>query len=222
MSTPNFTLKSALLWTGLYFCVILCYTSADILLWRTLPGPYSHLCNLLTIFLCSLWFLYRMAAKTGAPFRPLEPISLKNLTMAMACSLFFYLALDLGLDLLLANLFPTSETNYQAVIAALASAPAASFVRVCLLAPFVEEHLMRGLILKGLHRSIGPAGALLLSSLLFALLHFNMVQTLSALICGLVLGVLYLKTRSVTACILAHAGYNMISYFVVLLPFFQG
>ncbi len=44
-------------------------------------------------------------------------------------------------------------------------------------------------------------------------MHFNMVQTLSAMICGLILGLLYLQTDSVICCIAAHAGYNMISYF---------
>ena len=53
---------------------------------------------------------------------------------------------------------------------------------------------------------------LAISSAVLALLHFNMVQTLFALICSIVLGLIYLRIGSVVCCITAHAGYNMISY----------
>lgn len=76
---------------------------------------------------------------------------------------------------------------------------------------------MRGFLLGGLSASCGKAAALIVSSALFALLHFNMVQTISALICGFILGLLYLKTDSVISCAAAHAGYNMISYFTAIL-----
>ena len=87
-----------------------------------------------------------------------------------------------------------------------------------LLAPFMEELLMRGFLLGGLSVSYGSVTALLISSAAFALLHFNMVQTLSALICGVVLGLLYMGTGSVLCCVAAHAGYNMISYLTTVLP----
>ncbi len=77
---------------------------------------------------------------------------------------------------------------------------------------------MRGFLLGGLTVNYGKAAALALSSAVFALLHFNMVQTLSALICGVVLGLIYLQTGSVACCIAAHAGYNMISFFTMILP----
>lgn len=81
-----------------------------------------------------------------------------------------------------------------------------------------EELLTRSFLLGGLLDGYGPAAALLVSSLVFALLHFNMVQTLSALVCGLALGTLYLKTGSVFCCILAHSGYNVVSYLAMLQP----
>ncbi|MBU5312817.1 CPBP family intramembrane metalloprotease [Tissierella carlieri] len=71
-----------------------------------------------------------------------------------------------------------------------------SFLRVCLI-PTVEEILIRGYVLGELSNKYGIILALLVSSILFALLHFNMVQTLSALICGLILGILYIYTGSI-------------------------
>ena len=75
---------------------------------------------------------------------------------------------------------------------------------------------MRGFLLDGLRDGYGPTAALLISAVVFALLHFNAVQTLSALVCGIALGVLYLHTESILCCILAHSGYNVVSYFVML------
>ena len=85
-----------------------------------------------------------------------------------------------------------------------------------MIAPIVEETLTRGFLLGGLREGYGAAGALLISSLVFALLHFNMVQTLSALVCALALGMLYLRTGSLLCCILAHCGYNTVSCIVLL------
>ena len=93
--------------------------------------------------------------------------------------------------------------------------PVPAFIHVCLLAPVTEEILMRGFALNGLKRTYGSGTALLVSSLLFALLHFNMVQTLSAFICGLILGILYLRTGSLLCCMLAHGGYNLISFLLL-------
>ena len=121
-------------------------------------------------------------------------------------------------DPLLERAFPKSEAAYQEALERLARSPAASLLRVCLLAPVVEEILMRGFVLDGLRGSCGAAAALLVSSLMFAVLHFNMVQTLSALVCGLGLGLLYLKTGSVFCCILAHGGYNLLSWLAEILP----
>ena len=79
---------------------------------------------------------------------------------------------------------------------------------------------MRGFLLSGLALKYGKVIALFVSSMLFAVLHFNMVQTLSALICGIVLGLLYLHTGSIFCCILTHVGYNLISYVTIILPLY--
>lgn len=75
---------------------------------------------------------------------------------------------------------------------------------------------MRGVVLGGLKNSYGTVTALLISAMLFACLHFNMVQTLSAFVCGIVLGLLYIKTSSIFCCMIAHGGYNLISYIMMV------
>ncbi len=119
----------------------------------------------------------------------------------------------LGFVLLLDRLFPQSSQGYEESLSGLRAHPVTGMLRVCLLAPAMEELLTRGILLGGLREAWGWPLALAVSAGVFALLHFNLVQTLSALVCGLVLGLLYLCTGSLLCCFLAHAAYNLISMF---------
>jgi len=219
MDTANsITIARAFLWTGAYFCLMLLYTAINELVWRNLGGGLSAWLNIATIALLSAAFIWLMASKYPFIIEGLTKVTPSGLLMALACAVMFYFLLDRLLDPILERAFKLSEEIYVASIASLSKTPAASFIRVCLLAPAVEEILMRGFVLGGLKDSTGGGLALLLSSLLFAVLHFNMVQTLSALVCGIALGLLYLRTGSLPCCMLAHCGYNAISFFTVIMP----
>ena len=216
MEQNPLSVPSAVLWTGAYLGVMLIYTGLDVAVWRKWFPGRSEWIGLAAAAACSAGFLWLVQRRR--PVDVFSGVTPTGLLLAAACSLLFFLLLDCCLDPLLERAFPRSETAYQEALEHLARAPAASLLRICLLAPVVEEILMRGLVLGGLRDSCGVLGALLLSSLLFAILHFNMVQTLSAFICGLILGSLYLQTGSVFCCILAHCGYNLISYLAEILP----
>lgn len=139
-----------------------------------------------------------------------------DLLLALGCAAGLYLALDKGLDPLLDRLFPQSGAAYEEAAAALTARPWLGLLRVGIIAPVVEEGLMRGLLLKWLKGFLPWPLALILSAGVFALLHFNLTQGLSALVCGLALGALYLYTGSLFCCILAHAAYNFVSYLALL------
>lgn len=205
------SIGKALLWTGAYFLLMLAYTFLDVVLWRKFRPSFAAALNTGSIAVFSLAFVF-ILQKAGYPIAMFDNFSMKCLLLSLVCAAGFYLVFDMGIDPLLEKIFPQSEAGYQESVARVAAAPAAGFVRTCLLAPLVEEILMRGFVLRGLMPSYGLLTALLLSSALFALLHFNMVQTLSALLCGLVLGLLYLYTGSLLCCVLAHAGYNAVSF----------
>ena len=83
------------------------------------------------------------------------------------------------------------------------------------IAPVTEEVLFRGLILRGLLGRWKPWAAVLISALLFAIMHFNPAQAPVALVLGLVLGWLYVRTRSLGLCMIGHALNNASAY----LPF---
>lgn len=76
-------------------------------------------------------------------------------------------------------------------------------------APVLEEMLFRGILLPGLARNYGPTKAILQTSLLFGIIHFNPSQALSAFLIGLFLGWVYVRTQSLWACILVHATNNI-------------
>ncbi|MDE5819339.1 MAG: CPBP family intramembrane metalloprotease [Lachnospiraceae bacterium] len=215
MSEFSISIGSSLLWVGLYFIFMVFYTFLDIAVWRKLFPKYSDLANLIAVTFCICGFLI-LLGKTGYQLRIFSHFSLPGFLLSVCCSVLLFLVLDRGLDRVFESLFPQSEKGYQETIQHLTDSPAASFIQVCLLAPMIEEILMRGFLLNGLVPRYGTAAALLLSSVLFAVLHFNMVQSLSAFLCGTVLGLLYLTTDSILCCIIAHSCYNLLSCAAIL------
>ncbi len=83
-------------------------------------------------------------------------------------------------------------------------AAAAIFIlNITVLAPFVEEIVFRGVIMNMLRR-FGDCLALLLSSILFAAVHMNLVQMPNAFIMGLVIGYFTLCTGSLWTGVFIH------------------
>ncbi|RDU23971.1 CPBP family intramembrane glutamic endopeptidase [Anaerosacchariphilus polymeriproducens] len=76
-------------------------------------------------------------------------------------------------------------------------------------APIVEEILFRGILYKRLKEYINPIAGIIISSLLFGIYHFNLVQFVYASLLGCILGYLMEKYKNIKVPILAHIGANM-------------
>ena len=76
----------------------------------------------------------------------------------------------------------------------------------------MEEILFRGIILEGLLHRYKPNAAIVFSSLLFSLAHFNPWQGLVTFFAGLFLGWIYTRTRSLVPCMLIHFVNNAQGY----------
>ncbi|MCH8063458.1 MAG: CPBP family intramembrane metalloprotease [Chloroflexi bacterium] len=76
--------------------------------------------------------------------------------------------------------------------------------------PFTEELFFRGFLLTILAPIIGPFRAVLVSSALFAGVHVSVSTLIPIFLIGLVLGWLYLRTRSLLQPYLAHAAWNLL------------
>lgn len=90
-----------------------------------------------------------------------------------------------------------------------------TFLTVGITGPILEEILFRGVILEGFLSRYKPGKAIFWSALLFGLFHMNPWQTIPAFFIGLVLGYIYLKTRSLLPVIFIHIVNNSFSYLTV-------
>ena len=84
------------------------------------------------------------------------------------------------------------------------------FISYAIIPALVEEILFRGTVCRSL-TVYGKGTAVVISALLFALMHTNIEQMLYTFVAGLFFGLLYVETKSVLAPILLHLVNNSIS-----------
>lgn len=83
---------------------------------------------------------------------------------------------------------------------------------IALLAPWVEELLFRGVILQRLNRGRkSPWRGIVISALVFGLIHVNPAQVFFAFLMGLVLGWITVQTHSLVPAIVGHVLNNSLS-----------
>ncbi len=103
-----------------------------------------------------------------------------------------------------------------------ATTPDAAFILVLLafvVTPAIcEELLCRGALLHAFLPRLGPTRAVLLSSLLFALLHLSFYRLLPTLLLGVLFAVITLRSGSVVPAMVAHALNNLSVVLVGHLP----
>ncbi|MCW5313793.1 CPBP family intramembrane metalloprotease [Nostoc sp. KVJ3] len=92
------------------------------------------------------------------------------------------------------------------------------FSTAAIAAPFFEEILFRGFLLPSLTRYLPVWGAILISSLLFAIAHLSLSEILPLTALGIVLGVVYTRSRNLLAPMLLHSLWNsgtLLSLFIL-------
>jgi len=91
-------------------------------------------------------------------------------------------------------------------------------ISVSVFAPFFEEWLCRGIILRGLLKKMKPGWAIVISALVFGLIHMNLRQAIPAFIIGAILGYVYYKTGSLKLTMLMHCVNNTMSVIISRIP----
>lgn len=91
------------------------------------------------------------------------------------------------------------------------------FLSTALVPALVEEFAMRGLVLGSL-RKYGDGFAVLVSSILFGLMHGNFEQMPFAFLVGLALGFIAVKTNSLLLAMAVHATNNFVSVIFDFMP----
>jgi uncharacterized protein len=88
---------------------------------------------------------------------------------------------------------------------------------VVVIAPIVEEIIFRGLILRGFLKHYSVRKSIIISALLFGIVHMNPWQFVSASFAGIILGWWYVKTDSILGPVFGHALNNGMSFIVGLI-----
>ncbi len=86
--------------------------------------------------------------------------------------------------------------------------PILLFAATVFIGPAAEEITFRGLVQRRARVWLTPGTAIVISALLFGLAHMNMIQLIYAFPLGLLLGLLYEKSGSLLAPVLAHMAVN--------------
>jgi uncharacterized protein len=82
------------------------------------------------------------------------------------------------------------------------------FSTAAIAAPLFEEFLFRGFLLPSLTRYLPVWGAIVASSLLFAVAHLSLSEVLPLTTLGMVLGIVYTRSRNLLAPMFLHSLWN--------------
>lgn len=168
---------------------------------------YSPVCILL-----SMWLGLKIAKGS---FSELVPFGKMKPLLWLACILFSFAFVFVGnvIGDIAAALSPNTAEN---LTAAMGSEPATlmelvlNVLYVAAIPALVEELAFRGIAL-GLLRKYGDGFAILISSLLFGLLHGNLIQIPFAFFVGVVLAYTVVRTGSIVPAIVIHFINNAMS-----------
>lgn len=83
-------------------------------------------------------------------------------------------------------------------------------------APLIEEFVYRGLLQRSLSVTVGASAGLLLTSILFSLIHFSPIEYPGLLVAGLVFGACVTLTGRLGPAIVTHAAFNAAGLVTVL------
>ncbi|MDM5153988.1 CPBP family glutamic-type intramembrane protease [Bacillus sp. DX1.1] len=138
-------------------------------------------------------------------------LSWKLIIIATAMGMFFAFGISFIQFYILAHLFPDFLIGMLSEDTIDMSSPYAlvfSFISACIFAPIMEEVIFRGFFLNRMTYKWGIKRAIIISSLIFGLGHFDVI---GAFLFGVIMCLLYIKTRNIWTNIAVHALNNFIA-----------
>ena len=186
-------------------------------------GWLGFLLTLLSpLFLCALFFIYSKSNRINyiselKPKTKLNPYVVLICFVVVAISLFMMSGVFNCFDYLFVSLGYKVSGEMVFEINSVHRLFLAIFSMAVMPAIF-EELIYRGIVLKGLLQKFKPQVAILISTLLFTLMHGSLDQTLFQFFLGYLLGFVAYKTQNITYSIMIHFLNNLT---VLLLTFFK-
>jgi len=93
-----------------------------------------------------------------------------------------------------------------------------TIIATVIMAPLTEELFLRGLVYTRMKKGMPVIAAMIISSILFGMLHVHWLWALYASVFGMLLAWTFERTKSLWACILLHFSYNGCSMLLSLIP----
>jgi uncharacterized protein len=161
-------------------------------------------------------FIKARKGLTFAQYLSLKPISLKTVLMSIGIPI----ALTIVIGVLSSYFLPPQQDDFMTEAYKNSIYPALFWIAVVVFGPAFEEIFFRGFVFIGLKESrIGAAGAVILTSLAWAVLHIQYEWTgiVSIFVLGIVMGVVRLKTGSLWSTLIMHMTWNLLATVAIVL-----
>lgn len=176
-------------------------------------GLFLSVSTFCTLIVCGLLILLAVKLKKNATLRHylgFKPVGLDAAKYWSAAVLVFILVFDslsliLGKPLIPEYMFRIYKSSEYSWLL---------WITLILAAPLIEELFFRGFLLQGLSGSfVGPIGAVVISSMLWAAMHvqYDLYFMSSIFVLGLLLGAARLKTGSLVLTLGLHATLNLVA-----------
>jgi membrane protease YdiL (CAAX protease family) len=110
--------------------------------------------------------------------------------------------------------------DQQKITEKVADLPISILVFAVIVAPISEELFFRAFLVKKISSIINPWAGILISSVLFGLVHFSygsIMEIAGAFVIGAILAVVFYKSKSITPCLSIHIFYNLLAILVMRL-----
>lgn len=166
--------------------------------------------SVVTIFV--VWSFYKRELLMDGRYKlPLKINMAQWVNVVMVILMAICLSISLNNFIVMSPLMSISEAYQDAADAFYGSNIWLELLGSALVTPVLEELLHRGVVYSRLRRMMGMWGSVLVSALVFASLHFNVVQFTYAFLIGIVLAIIMEKTKHIYAPILFHIIANFIA-----------
>ncbi|MFZ5517305.1 MAG: CPBP family intramembrane glutamic endopeptidase [Candidatus Zhuqueibacterota bacterium] len=205
------TLFHALILLAIFFIIT---TVAALIASFTLARVLSESMNMLITYSIS----FSGAIFVGLLFRRMKSGATARFSFSAGKRAIYPLLIGLTLTIValldpITDLIPMPDFMMQLFLKLLADRSYPTFVLMVIAAPLLEEFLFRGIMLDGFLRNYSARKSIVFSSLFFALAHLNPWQFIVAFSLGLLIGYVYVHTKSLLPCMFIHFIANVAGYF---------
>ncbi len=166
----------------------------------------------------TVFFIFRKTHRDFFTAMAVLPVRAYDTLLLVVSGITLNLTCKLLLSLIDVPQSVVDEYQNSPVVTMLTGSMVLNILCLVIFIPAVEEVVFRGCAYNRLRSAMGFFPALVLQTVLFAVMHFNSLQTLYVLMAGAVLGLSYLWSKSLLGSFLLHSAYNCTTLILMLVP----